>query len=134
MTGHVTKVGTGFVVKNENKKTLSSSTIATAAADAATAAKAQSYRTSVKGLISFLLSAIVANILCSILERSTSTTVAASSLSFINNTILFQLLRRLPLGTTLAVVYSILFRWYYVSLSLSSSSGNNNSSNYKKQK
>ncbi|OEU10312.1 hypothetical protein FRACYDRAFT_247268 [Fragilariopsis cylindrus CCMP1102] len=79
--------------------------------------------------------AVVANIVCSILERSTSTTVgataAASSLG-----ILFRLLRRLPLGTTLAVVYSILFRWYYVSLSspllLSSSEGNNNN-NYKKQ-
>mmetsp|Transcript_2125 Transcript_2125/g.2318 ORF Transcript_2125/g.2318 Transcript_2125/m.2318 type:complete len:203 (-) Transcript_2125:85-693(-) len=127
MTGHLTKVGTGFceelLSNNNNKK----QTTATATASAAGIA---AHRTSAKGLLAFVVSATFANIACTILARSTPTSTGDVGGFFLVQ--VSKLVGRLPFGTTLALLYSLLFRWYYVSSLSSSSSSSSLSGNKKK--
>mmetsp|Transcript_2015 Transcript_2015/g.2191 ORF Transcript_2015/g.2191 Transcript_2015/m.2191 type:complete len:207 (+) Transcript_2015:334-954(+) len=131
MTGHVTKVGTGFceeVLSNNNNNNKKQTTATASAAGIA------AHRTSAKGLLAFVVSATFANIACTIIARATSTTPTSNS--DVGGFFLVQvskLVGRLPFGTTLALLYSLLFRWYYVSsLSSSSSSSSSLSGNKKK--
>jgi len=84
MTGHVNKVGEGVAIgKFKFSRSNTDPSI---------------HRTSAKGLVFFWVSALLANLLCGILEQSRS--------------LAKTVLEKVPLGSTLVLIYALLFRWY----------------------
>jgi len=93
MTGHVTKLGQGLATGNLAKNKDPSAT-------------PKAHRTSAQGLVVFSAAALVANLLCGVLETTgTATTTLPLRVSKI-------VLEKLPLGASVIVAYAWLFRWY----------------------
>jgi len=97
MTGHVTKVGQGLATGKLSKPGDPS-------------AKPSAHRTSAQGLAVFSVAALVANLVCGLLDRSGKATTGALVAWPLE--VARMVLSKLPLGTTLVVVYAWLFRWY----------------------
>ena len=83
MTGHVAKVSQGLATGGFAPKDPS---------------KPSAHRTSAQGLAFFWVAALVANLACGVLEKGAFAKM--------------NMMAKLPLGTTIAVVYAWLFRWY----------------------
>lgn len=96
MTGHVTKVGQGLVSASSNFARPEDPSM-----------KPKAHRTSAQGLVAFSMAALVANLICGVLE-SNRISSSAPLLVRVAGTVL----RKLPLGATCAVAYAWLFRWY----------------------
>lgn len=109
MTGHMTKIGQGFagskaaktakIANNNNKRSASSSQ-----------AQPPAHVASARGLAVFWTAALASNLLCGVLERSASGGAMGSA--SIASRLVQGFAARLPLGTTLAVAYGGLLRWY----------------------
>lgn len=85
LTGHVTKVGQGLATGGFAKPSDTS--------------KTSPSRTSAQGMVVFFVSALLANLVCGVLEATRSGPLTL-------------LLQKIPLGTTLLMAYASLFRWY----------------------
>mmetsp|Transcript_23298 Transcript_23298/g.50943 ORF Transcript_23298/g.50943 Transcript_23298/m.50943 type:complete len:534 (+) Transcript_23298:752-2353(+) len=107
MTGHITKIGQGLVRSsgrnnsgNHNDNTSSP-------------APPPAHATSARGLVVFWAAAVLSNLCCGLLEQGAGGVgVAASSnvVAVVAGGV--WLVQRLPLGTTLAIAYGSLIRWY----------------------
>ena len=91
MTGHVTKIGQGLATGGLAKGSEDPSA------------------TSAKGVAVFFGAAMAANLVCGFLEQTTS---ASANVALLPLRMARTVLQRLPLGTTVAVAYAWLFRWY----------------------
>jgi len=91
MTGHVTKLGQGLATGNLGKNKDRSAT-------------PKAHRTSAQGLAVFSAAALVANLLCGVLEPTATATLPLRMAKMV--------LEKLPLGTSIIVAYAWLFRWY----------------------
>ncbi|VEU35440.1 unnamed protein product [Pseudo-nitzschia multistriata] len=94
ITGHVTKIGQGFATNRPSEQ------------QAAKNAAPPAHVTSARGLAVFFVAAVASNGLCALLD-ATSRMEGGSALGLVG-----AVVNRLPLGTTLAVVYGVFFRWY----------------------
>ena len=86
MTGHVTKIGQGLATGGLAKGSKDPSA------------------TSAKGVAVFFVAALAANLVCGLLEKSTANAWPLR--------VAQTVLQRLPVGTTVAVAYAWIFRWY----------------------
>jgi hypothetical protein len=101
LTGHMTKIAQG--VTNEFCLTRGTLTRRRRSKPDASYRTSKGYHTSVKGLLAFMGSAVVANIVC----RSVNTNIMMQQSTWLS-------VLKLPslLGTSLALLYGVLFRWY----------------------